>query len=186
MKSASPGIAVAGFRNSGICPLNPAMIPEKDYTEIPTADLPTTSTNENQSNDHQNDELPVANVSTKTSQCSSSNNADVSFEIVNTSFKDIQSVLVLSVKCTKRKGEESEQITGSPYKKRLEESIEKQNEKEKVVPEKASEKVSKKRENPPQQNRKQPKKKAKQPKKGALPQQKGKLPKEKGKEKQKK
>ena len=70
MKSASPGIAVAGFRNSGICPLNPAMIPEKDYTEIPTADLPTTSTNENQSNDHQNDELPVANVSTEASQCS--------------------------------------------------------------------------------------------------------------------
>ena len=119
-KSATMEIAISGFKTTGIVPFDRHIIPE-DFVDNLIVPL----------NEEGNSDLPSGEAATSTP-------LDLSIETSNsisTSFQDIHPLPTLHKK--KRKGEKSEIITSSPYKKVLQESLEKIAEKErikKVVP----------------------------------------------------
>ena len=146
VKSATIENAAAGFRASGIYPFNHNILPDTDFLqdprvssddvsplttpnidtsssvsvvpslEPPTSNLPSTPSNAEA-------DVPQSTVHFDVST-QDDNNANESIENTSPSFADILPVPQLKAKQSKRKSEQSEILTSSPYKKVLREQNE--------------------------------------------------------------
>lgn len=111
-KAATIENAEAGFRASGIYPYNREILPESDYIKD------TRSEPENHPPEDENITPNHPGLSAETTT-SSSINVDISHDESFVSFTEILPVPEIPAKVSKRKGEFSEILTSSPYKKTL-------------------------------------------------------------------
>nr|XP_047136492.1 uncharacterized protein LOC101241248 isoform X1 [Hydra vulgaris] len=135
-KAATVENAISGFRVTGINPFNREILPESDYFENPCLKDSNTNIifneiadiNPEQSSTTNSLIGPNQNSNVQTSIASFSvNEINASLSISNSqqlSFTDILSIPAIEVKTTKRKGEKSEILTSTSYKKTLQEGLE--------------------------------------------------------------
>ncbi|XP_012555352.1 uncharacterized protein LOC105843920 [Hydra vulgaris] len=131
VKAATVENAISGFRVTGINPFNRGILPESDYFENPCLKDSNTNIifneiadiNPKQSSTTNSLIGPNQNLNVQTSIASFSvNEINASLSISNSqqlSFTDILSIPAIEVKTTKRKGEKSEILTSTSYKKTL-------------------------------------------------------------------